>query len=117
MNLFQFFPDGIILNSGKISKWKIECDALSKEDIQTIAFMLSEKLQPFGSVIGIPTGGLKLAIAMEKYITQGPLLIVDDVLTTGNSMEQMRKEANAIGAVIFARNICPKWIIPLLTIY
>lgn len=116
MNLFQFFPDGIKLNSGKVSKWKIECDALSDKDIDTIAFMLSEKLPPFGSILGVPRGGLKLATAMEPYITKGPLLIVDDVLTTGNSMERTRKEADAIGAVIFARNICPKWIIPLLTL-
>ncbi|KKL20362.1 hypothetical protein LCGC14_2456230, partial [marine sediment metagenome] len=42
------------------------------------------------------------------------LLIVDDVLTTGASMEKQRAgRTNTIGAVIFARGDCPAWVKPL----
>jgi len=45
------------------------------------------------------------------------LLIVDDVLTTGSSMEEVRKEMGTYyqseGFVLFARGECPDWITPL----
>ena len=44
-----------------------------------------------------------MAEAMQSYCTDGPLLIVDDVLTTGGSMEEFRAGRDAIGAVIFMR--------------
>jgi hypoxanthine phosphoribosyltransferase len=71
----------------------------------------------FGLVIGIPRGGIRLATALIKYTTLDArsVLIVDDVLTTGASMEQTRGRfegsAEQIrGVVIFARAKCPDWI-------
>ena len=104
------------LHSGKVSDFKIDCDALTATDLDTLAAMIVKAvLEPFGSVEGVPTGGLRLAKALEKYATSGPLLIVDDVLTTGGSMKAHRGKRDAIGAVIFARGRCPIWVRPLFT--
>ena len=42
-----------------------------------------------------------------------PLLIVDDVFTTGGSMERVRDGRVAQGAVVFARNQTTSWITTL----
>lgn len=102
MSLFQL--GDFTLSSGEHSSFKIDCDALSKEDIECIAWLLSQRLPRFGSVEGVPTGGDRLAAAMQKYVTKGPVLIVDDVWTTGASiLKQRGARADAIGGVIFAR--------------
>lgn len=116
------------LHGGQKSAWKIDCDALTDADWETLALMLVEKLPSFHSVMGIPRGGLKLGAAIRKYsvahrVTEaephGRLLIVDDVLTTGSSMEtargvvQSRYPFLVIGAVVFARGPCPPWVTPL----
>lgn len=118
--LFQL--GGFTLHSGAKSNWKIDCDALTDKDWEALAYMIYEKLgEPrFRKVIGIPTGGLKLANALERYRFPSPkpkypILIVDDVLTTGNSMEEMKAKTKGevIGAVVFARDECPDWVVPL----
>lgn len=122
MGLFQL--GDFTLNSGAKSKWKLECDALTPEDYKALALMIKQALIQFRSVEGIPRGGLLLAKELEQYTTQcGPHLIVDDVLTTGGSMERARTkyrdfhltDADVVGAVIFARGQCPVWILPLFT--
>ena len=102
------------LHSGNRSNWKIDCDALTDKDWSTLAMMTSQ-LFHFSAVAGIPGGGLKLANKLQKYCRKGyPTLIVDDVLTTGKSMEETRKNyPNAIGVVVFARGECPEWITSL----
>lgn len=125
MSLFQLSK--IIPHSGKTSWIKIECDALSpktNEDWEALAYAGSRIVGPFSAVIGIPTGGLPFAKAMEKYMEyqpyysnfqlgydRGPTLVVDDVLTTGDSiwrkMETFRY-VEVIGLVAFARGPCPK---------
>lgn len=99
-------------HSGEIKNWKIECDALTDLDMYTLAFMLYEILPPFDSVYGIPKGGLRIANELRIYQTSGPRLVVDDVLTTGASMIQEMREGD-IGAVIFARGVCPDKVTPL----
>ncbi len=94
--------------------WKINCDALSDEDLETIAEVIAKKFN-FSRVVGIPTGGERLAAALQKYCLEQksyPILLVDDVLTTGGSMETERKKYSqeVIGFVIFARGPCPNWI-------
>lgn len=112
MSLFQF--GNFHLSSGDVSNFKIDCDALTDRDIETVAIMLKERLPNFGSVEGVPSGGLRLAKVMEHYITEGPLLIVDDVLTTGRSIERLRNGRTAIGAVIFSRKmVYVSWITSL----
>lgn len=118
--LKELFRRGdVTLASGLKSDFKIDCDALSDSDLACIAFMLSLRLQPFSMVEGVPEGGLRLAGYMRSYVSDsGPLLIVDDVFTTGMSINRCIAanrwgEEPYIGAVIFARNPTPKWITPL----
>lgn len=111
------------LHSGARSRWKIECDSLSNEDLRGLARMAQEILPPFGEVEGVPTGGLRFATKLLPYGRSWqnweeekgdlPVLIVDDVLTTGNSMEEQRAGREAIGLVIFARGPCAQWIRPI----
>lgn len=101
------------LHSGEESAFKIECDALTDHDWAALAQIIVTRIPPFGQVEGVPSGGLQLAAELEPYATEGPLLIVDDVLTTGISMEKYRGPRPAIGVVIFARGDCAEWITPL----
>lgn len=100
------------LASGAKTNFKIDCDALSDKSIAALAKRFSEILPTFGSVEGVPTGGLRLAEAMKRFVFEGATLplIVDDVLTTGGSMEKLRAGRDAIGAVIFSRGTVPTWI-------
>lgn len=111
-------------HSGLFLNWKIDCDALSYKDWKTLAKIISDKY-PFKNVYGIPRGGVKLARALQPYIDHSSpfILIVDDVLTTGNSMERMRHQhvditpiKNIIGVVVFARHKPADWIKPLFTL-
>jgi len=120
MSLFQ--QGNFTLSSGQKSNFKIDCDALTDKDIETIALMIKDRIhRTFGRVEGVPTGGLRLAEAMQKYaiprITDR-LLIVDDVYTSGVSMRQHRNlRFDSIGAVIFARQEVEPWVFPLFRMY
>lgn len=113
------FVDGeFTAHSGETLPFKIDCDALTDGDIQTLAAEIDRRCVLFRDVHGIPRGGQRIAEALDQYCTGSPLdplLIVDDVLTTGQSMEEARARfgPNTIGAVIFARGPCPDWITPL----
>ena len=96
--------------------WKIEMDALSDNEWKCIAHMINDLSIPFKAAIGIPRGGVKLGQYLNEYSTQkesDPYLIVDDVMTTGGSMEEYKKEhfsdKYAIGWVVFARGKVPIW--------
>ena len=103
-------------HSGEMLRWKIDCDALSQEDWRCLAQVVADIIGPIGRVEGVPRGGLQLAVALWPYITTGPLLIVDDVLTTGASMEAHRAGRDAVGTVIFARRTCPSWVYPIFQV-
>ncbi len=112
MTLFQ--QGAFNLHSGESSKWKIECDALTLKDWRTLALMIVEHAEPFRAVVGVPRGGLPLAKALQPFATSGPVLIVDDVLTTGNSILKVM-HAHNLGEplqawVVFARGPCPSGI-------
>ena len=114
MNLFK--GGKFVLHSGASSSFKIDCDSLTDEDIFNIARIISEK-KIFSSVYGVPSGGTRLAKALEKYCNDwGPRLVVDDVLTTGNSMKEVYKDGDT-GVVIFARGECPKWVRPIFQMW
>ena len=89
MSLFQV--KSFVGAAGSVLPWRIECDALTDEDWETIAAIASPKIPAFGAAVGVPTGGHKLAIAVGRYrrTDDGPFLIVDDVWTTGASMNRM----------------------------
>ena len=101
MNLFQLGK--FTSHAGNELDWKIECDALTDEDWECLAKMISERTQ-FGHVYGIPRGGTKLAKALEKYCDpKNPIrLVVDDVWTTGKSMNEVMQKGD-MGFVVFSR--------------
>ncbi len=114
------------LHSGGTSNWKIDMDGMDDEDIAMLARLGSKMVGPFDCVNGIPRGGLRLAEALSEYISddmRAPCLIVDDVLTTGTSMEKARTEllseaapgTKVIGLVAFARGPCPPWVKAVFT--
>lgn len=101
MSLFQLGK--FISHAGNELEWKIECDALTDDDWECLAKMISERTQ-FGSVYGIPRGGVKLQKALEKYCDPNNKirLVVDDVYTTGKSMRDVMV-GDDLGYVVFAR--------------
>lgn len=115
MSLFR--TGRFILHSGQPTDFKIDCDFLTDEDYEACAF-LGSKVVKFGHVVGVQASsdegidnGARFARAMLPYATTGPTLIVDDVLTTGQSMIETRAiYQNAIGLVIFTRRRPPDWI-------
>ena len=117
MNLFK--SGDFVSHSGLKLKWKIECDALSDPEWFTISQMIMETTPPFKEAIGIPRGGVKLGNLLNQYGTgkrEDPILLVDDVLTTGDSMEefkrtrQWRDPSKYIGWVVFARTSPSDWV-------
>ena len=116
--LFQ--EQDFVGHSGDPLTWKIECDALFPTEWKCIAKMIMEhEKRPFQSAIGIPRGGVKLGKLLNLHGTgkrEDPVCIVDDVLTTGGSMEefkikrQWRNPSKYIGWVVFSRNRPPDWV-------
>lgn len=107
MNLFQ--TGKFELHSGGTSDFKIDCDALTDEDIKTIVSIIIKRYN-FSYVVGIPEGGIRLAKALIPHCKESyPVLVVDDVLTTGASMKQYLKDYGSLsqGVVIFARGPVP----------
>ena len=110
-------------HSGLDLSWKIEMDALSDPEWFTVKKMIMEITPPFKEAVGIPQGGTKLGDLLNEHGTgkdEDPICIVDDVLTTGESMEYFltqyqrnRKPFTAIGWVVFARSQCPGWVTAL----
>ena len=107
-------------HAGLDLKWKIEMDALTPNEWDCISTMILEISPPFKEAIGIPRGGSFLGKLMNRHGTgkrEHPICIVDDVLTTGLSMNefktkrQWRNPSKYIGWVVFARIIPPDdWV-------
>jgi len=113
-----FVEEDFIGHSGGELHWKIECDAITSPEWKCIARMIFEReRRPFQAVIGIPRGGVELGKWLNEYSTQNPehpYLIVDDVLTTGGSMNEYREEhfyeKESFGWVVFARKQPQPWV-------
>jgi orotate phosphoribosyltransferase len=110
----------ITLASGRTSDYKIECDALTDEDWETLGYLLAMRVEPFSEVLGVPRGGWQLAEYMAPYAQAGAnrLLIVDDVWTTGGSWQRYRARYPVAldpvaGAVVFARGPLPDNVVAL----
>ena len=104
------------LHSGGESDFLIDCGTLTDDDLVALANHAAGKLPPFGLVEGVPNGGMRFAEALGHFATgpAGVLLIVDDVCTTGASMEEQRAGREAYGVVIFARgDSWPTWVRPI----
>ena len=125
---YLFQQQDFIGHSGKPLTWKIECDAIQDVEWVTIAHIIQElEKRPFGEVVGIPRGGLKLSGPLEKYATgrdEDPLLIVDDVMTTGGSFKDFAEQyfrnrpyRKFFGWCVFNRGSddAPAWVTSLFT--
>jgi len=108
-----FLNESFVSHAGINLDFKIDCDALSDGDLETIAKRISRHFI-FGKIYGVPRGGLRLAAALEQFRSPNceTTLIVDDVFTTGTSMEDARLTVgmDSVGVVIWARGNCPSWI-------
>ena len=111
-----------VSHSGLDLKWKIECDAISDPEWFTISQMIMEISPPFKEAIGIPRGGTKLGNLLNQHGTgksKDPICIVDDVLTTGGSMNEFlrkrhwRNPTDYMGWVVFSRIKPPEWVTAL----
>lgn len=116
INLFQ--RGDFTLASGQKATWKIECDALTPSDWAGLAAMAVERIAlPFACVLGVPRGGLPFAEALTPYIDRdaGTTLVVDDIWTTGGSMERFINAGRiwrpVVRVVAFARNPVPPGVI------
>jgi len=95
-----------------------------------LASIAADLVGPFQAVLGMPMGGILFADALRLHVhvpVEGQpltgdlvMLLVDDVLTTGRSLEQMRERIGSLypgytmrGVVAFARGPCPDWVTPL----
>jgi pyrimidine operon attenuation protein/uracil phosphoribosyltransferase len=79
-------------------------------------------------VLGIPRGGSQLARALKQHVDLSvdgegrhyPIIIADDVLTTGRSFKDARSSLDPsekpIGVVVFARGECPDWVWPIFRV-
>lgn len=121
----DLFATGVFtLHSGDTSTLHINCRALRPSELVALAQQAAERLPRFGRVYGIPEGGLRFADALRKHADTSdadlPLVIVDDVCTTGASLEEARRGQNTgrpvIGVVLFARGGCPEWVRPLFSL-
>ena len=106
-------------HSGLDLSWKIECDALQDGEWFTLSKMIMEISPPFSKAVGIPRGGVKLGDLLNIHGTgkrTDPICIVDDVITTGESMNDFRRTKHwrepteYIGWVVFARTTPPDWV-------
>lgn len=97
--------------SGQKGKVKIKVpEHAIEEDWEAWALIIAENIK-FGSVEGVPTGGLPLAFALQPYIVDSNVhLVVDDVFTTGGSLKKImdafkaRSRRPCFGAVIYQRS-------------
>lgn len=120
MTLFNRYNVPHKLSSGIKSHFHIYCDALTTEDLKALAWHCRDELLPdFGSVRSVRSGGDRFAYQLMQFCTYGPVLIVEDVVTTGASIERVHNELGdieAIGICIFARGIPPDWVCSIFTI-
>lgn len=91
---------------GRDSRFKIDCDALTDRDLQAIVALILSTHR-FRSVEGIARGGSRLARLLAYYCDPKfqTHLIVDDVLTTGRSIQEAlnRTKGRVEAVVIFSR--------------
>lgn len=111
MGLFQLGQ--FRLSSGRESWWKFEADELGSGDWETLAHMALRVVGGGVSrITGVPRGGLPFAEALREVygwrLGNGEPLVVDDVLTTGASIQRMMREQDARrGLVVLARGPLP----------
>jgi len=108
-----FVDEEFTSHAGLRLGWKIEMDALDEDDWRCLAKMILEyETRPFREAVGIPRGGKLLGDILNESSTgnpDDPVLIVDDVYTTGTSFREFISENYLVTPVIcwavFARDV------------
>lgn len=107
----------ITLNSGRRSTFKIECDNITDAELEAMCALLAQIIPPFSRVSGVPTGGVRVEKAMRRHLSEtGPILIVDDLWTTGGSIQRHLTAIDPreyLVAVLFARGETPPGVVAL----
>lgn len=110
MSLFRHDP--FTSHSGRKLDVKIECDALTEEDWEALAFIAAKHIGSFRTALGVPRGGVPFARALLQHPHDDhdfglPTIICDDVYTTGNSMNEYKNNycsgLKVKGIVAFSR--------------
>jgi hypothetical protein len=115
-NAASLFQQGNFMSAAGLPlTWKIECDALTNADWQTIALASINHLPPFRRAVGVPRGGIKLARELDKHSTTDAnlTLVVDDVWTTGKSLTEHARahvDGEWHGFVAFSRGDLPSHV-------
>lgn len=125
MSLFEFGQ--FTMASGRESRFKIECDAVTPEQWASFASLARPLLPAYGRVIGVPRGGVYWASCFAQWVTPGSrrVLMVDDVWTTGGSMVRCVLDHRTHGLqgdpwhglVLFARGPVPSHVTALFTLH
>jgi len=108
-----FVDEKFISHAGLKLAWKIEMDALYVSDWRCLTKIILEyETRPFCKAVGIPRGGARLGNMLNESATgnpNDPVLIVDDVYTTGTSFKNFIAEnypdEDVICWAIFARDV------------
>ena len=111
INIDLFQKVDFISHAGLPLTWKIECDAISDNEWIALAHIIRQyEKRNWCEAVGIPRGGVALGEALDKYSTgdqNDPVLVVDDVYTTGKSFKEYVAEHNldddTIKWAVFAR--------------
>lgn len=105
-----------LANAG-YSSFRINADVLTVDDWNALTHLALQIIPPFGSVVPVPTGGIPFADALKPYTTEGPVLVVDDVLTTGKSIIDMSAQfEDSILLVAFSRMPRAQWFHTIFTL-
>lgn len=97
------------LHGGAKSHFLIDCGTrqLFESDWDALAWLYTRHYE-FGRVVPIPRGGCAFAAALQRYAQPrlAKAVIVDDVLTTGDSFRMMKEEIEgpSIGVCAFDRS-------------
>lgn len=103
---------------GRNIKWVIDCDAFTSTDWDCIADLIRERHPQYSHVEGVTHQAKPLVDRLNRYTTNGPVLLVDTVLDVELMLAarlwfRTRKRfvnLEVCGYVIFATLPCPQWV-------